>query len=213
MSKRGTAPCGHPGTYVTANFITCDYRCEFDSPKAVTANPRREPGHVDMCACAPCQIRRRSEWLVLTGKCGTRALLVWDGVANRVDWVPGIDFEVRHYSFRDANNDEVASGEIWADLKAGHQAHIDIELFMDAVDKVRLSVLQVPVSYMPYVGTFELEPPIVLPSVEALTAELLDFVERVSEEEPGPFMQSLVKMVAESLHQAQALLEQSLVVR
>lgn len=26
---KGTAPCGHPGTYVTVNFITCDYRCEF----------------------------------------------------------------------------------------------------------------------------------------------------------------------------------------
>ncbi len=23
------APCGHPGTYVTANFISCDLRCEF----------------------------------------------------------------------------------------------------------------------------------------------------------------------------------------
>lgn len=27
-AKRGVAPCGHPGTHVTNNFITCDRRCE-----------------------------------------------------------------------------------------------------------------------------------------------------------------------------------------
>lgn len=27
--KRGIAPCGHPGTYVTNTFVTCDIRCEF----------------------------------------------------------------------------------------------------------------------------------------------------------------------------------------
>lgn len=26
-AKKGKAPCGHEGTYVTANFITCDRRC------------------------------------------------------------------------------------------------------------------------------------------------------------------------------------------
>lgn len=26
-SKKGTAPCGHPGTYVTPGFVSCDFRC------------------------------------------------------------------------------------------------------------------------------------------------------------------------------------------
>lgn len=30
LAKKGQAPCGHPGTYVTPSFITCDLRCEFD---------------------------------------------------------------------------------------------------------------------------------------------------------------------------------------
>jgi len=34
-AKKGIAPCGHPGTYVTAKFITCDQRCEFKKPKEV----------------------------------------------------------------------------------------------------------------------------------------------------------------------------------
>jgi hypothetical protein len=25
--KKGVAPCGHPGTHVTANFVTCDKNC------------------------------------------------------------------------------------------------------------------------------------------------------------------------------------------
>jgi hypothetical protein len=41
--KTGIAPCGHPGTYVTNTFITCNQRCEFGP-----AHAAREPGHVDM---------------------------------------------------------------------------------------------------------------------------------------------------------------------
>ena len=30
VGKKGIAPCGHPGTYITTNLVTCDWRCEFD---------------------------------------------------------------------------------------------------------------------------------------------------------------------------------------
>lgn len=39
-AKTGRAPCGHPGTYVTNTFITCDFRCEFEESDGV-------PIHVD----------------------------------------------------------------------------------------------------------------------------------------------------------------------
>lgn len=143
MSKPGIAPCGHPGTYVTNTFITCNFRCGFgDTRVPILANPRREPGHVDMCACAPCQIRRKSERLELTDHLGQKASLTWDGVRNRIDWTPGRSFKARHYSFRDVNGDEVASGIVHADLVAGRTAHIDIALFMDAVDRVRMTISQ-----------------------------------------------------------------------
>lgn len=40
MSKKATAPCGHPGTHVTANFVTCDQRCHDPKPAAA---PERYP--------------------------------------------------------------------------------------------------------------------------------------------------------------------------
>lgn len=141
--KPAVAPCGHPGTHVTNTFITCNYRCGFgDTRVPILSNPRREPGHVDMCACAPCQIRRRSERLELRDHQGLKVSLTWDGVRNRIDWTPGRSFNARHYSFRDVNGDEVASGVVHVDLVAGRTAHIDIELFMDAVDRVRMSITQ-----------------------------------------------------------------------
>jgi hypothetical protein len=33
--KRGIAPCGHPGTYITNSFVTCDQRCEFENSDGV----------------------------------------------------------------------------------------------------------------------------------------------------------------------------------
>ncbi len=32
-ARRGTAQCGHPGTYVTNTYITCDQRCEMGDPE------------------------------------------------------------------------------------------------------------------------------------------------------------------------------------
>lgn len=29
MARKGVARCGHPGTYFSPTFITCDLRCEF----------------------------------------------------------------------------------------------------------------------------------------------------------------------------------------
>lgn len=39
-AKRGIAPCGHPGTYVTNTYVSCDFRCEFEESDGV-------PVHVD----------------------------------------------------------------------------------------------------------------------------------------------------------------------
>lgn len=140
--KSGIAPCGHPGTYVTSTFITCNERCEFQTAKPVVAR-RGEPGHVDMCACAPCQIRRRTEYINLIDKDGRLVhTFLWDGVKNELDWVPTRAAEIRHWRMHDAVGDMVASGNLAFDLAPNRKAHLNIKLFMDAADRVTLSIEQ-----------------------------------------------------------------------
>jgi hypothetical protein len=40
-ARRGTAPCGHPGTYVTNTFITCDLRCDMSDGVPEHVDPER----------------------------------------------------------------------------------------------------------------------------------------------------------------------------
>lgn len=40
-ARRGTAPCGHPGTYVTNTFITCDQRCGMSDGVPEYVDPER----------------------------------------------------------------------------------------------------------------------------------------------------------------------------
>jgi hypothetical protein len=56
-ARRGTAPCGHPGTYVLPNFITCDQRCGMASgevPKHV--DPERTLPFCPHCGAGETQI-------------------------------------------------------------------------------------------------------------------------------------------------------------
>lgn len=142
MSLKGTAPCGHPGTYVTANFIACDRRCEFAGPQIAVSPTRREPGHVDMCACAPCQIRRRATKIELVSADGWTSHIPWDGVTNKISWTPPRNATIRHWSFIEDDGTEVARGTIDVQVLGGAPANINIELFMDAASKAFLTIDQ-----------------------------------------------------------------------
>jgi len=62
--KRGTAPCGHPGTHVTNNFVTCDYRCEFSDGVPEHVRPERTTPicRLDGCEGGGRVIKWPDEW-------------------------------------------------------------------------------------------------------------------------------------------------------
>lgn len=64
--KVGTAPCGHPGRHVTANYVTCDLGC--DSSDGVPVHVRdRETQHL----CSHCGSSNVEPWgpeFVISGK-------------------------------------------------------------------------------------------------------------------------------------------------
>ena len=55
-ARTGTAPCGHPGTYVTATFVTCDQRCGFSSDDDAIPAPIEE-GERTRPLCKACGSR------------------------------------------------------------------------------------------------------------------------------------------------------------
>lgn len=65
-AKRGTAPCGHPETFVLPNFVTCDLRCEF--PYDDEEDSDGVPDHVDpehtqpICPYLGCPGGRIKRW-------------------------------------------------------------------------------------------------------------------------------------------------------
>jgi len=96
-----------------------------------------------MCACAPCQIRRRTSKIVLIHYFGKEAKsFIWDGINTQLNWIPPTASKIRHWKMLDEHGEEVVSGNVFIDLKPNYDTRLDIKLFMDSFDKVRLSVEQ-----------------------------------------------------------------------
>jgi hypothetical protein len=54
LARGGTAPCGHPGTYITNTFIACNLRCEFEDAIPVEVDAESTPKIVRPDTCPNC---------------------------------------------------------------------------------------------------------------------------------------------------------------
>jgi hypothetical protein len=125
-----TAPCGHPGEAIIGTFVRCLKGCD-SLTKAAPVSARRTPGHVEMCACKMCQIRRSVSTIVLRSKDGDDVAKVpWDGNKDKVSFKVDKTAKLRHWSMLDAQGAEVASGMCDYSVIPGGIT-IDIQLFMD----------------------------------------------------------------------------------
>ena len=53
-ARVGTAPCGHPGTFVTPTFVTCDLRCGFPSDDDGAPEPIQDQDERTRPLCKAC---------------------------------------------------------------------------------------------------------------------------------------------------------------
>jgi hypothetical protein len=119
------APCGCPGEVIIGTFVRCLKGCD-GGP--VLMNARRTPGHADMCACRPCQIRRQVRTIVLRSKDGRDvATLAWNGSSTSVRGYSNTHEYVRHWKMLDTEGAVVASGMVeWYLTGGGYTISIDL---------------------------------------------------------------------------------------
>ncbi len=132
--RSGTAPCGHPGEAVIGTYYRCLTGCDAVAKKTATPPRRGLAGHVEMCACKPCQIHRRVTHIVLRSYDGKDlATIEWDGVSSYVTWKATKSGRIRHWRMFDADGPvvvEVASGMLDADQLEGWQMRCDLHWLM-----------------------------------------------------------------------------------
>lgn len=128
QGKKATAPCGHEGEHVIGAYIRCIQGCAKDPHVAKQAPRRRgEVGHVEWCACRPCQVRRRVHTIVLRSVDGKdEAVIPWDGIATRVYFEGKRDTQIRHYKLLDEGGAVVADGFLNARVFKDTAMHVDI---------------------------------------------------------------------------------------
>lgn len=103
------APCGHPGEVIIGTFVRCLQGC--DSARTNPPARRGVPGHVEMCACKPCQIRRRTRTIIIRSKAGEDLCrAAWNGRDDN----PYVLFDraglPRHFALLDEDGNIIASG-------------------------------------------------------------------------------------------------------
>lgn len=99
--------CGGPATPIVGTFVLCA-KCD-GAPKPAVR--RGEPGHVEMCACKRCQIRREVTVIELVGRAGeVIGRVPWDGEAMAVLWRPLLTGYIAHWRALDAEGSVVGDG-------------------------------------------------------------------------------------------------------
>lgn len=147
--KIAVAPCGHNGETIIGTYVRCLQGCEGGAKVA----RRGEPGHVDNCACKPCQIRRRTTTIVLRTRDGqdfTR--FNWDGIEDQLHFISNKSGWVCAFKFLDKDGKVVADGRIqdgWGEpvyCEAGYSMTIKTK-FMMGDASVRMEVSTAPVKF------------------------------------------------------------------
>jgi hypothetical protein len=135
VGKTSVAPCGHTGEVIIGTYVKCSQGCE--GPAVV---PRRgEIGHVENCACKPCQIRRKVTTILLRDKNGKDWLkFEWDGVTNELVTQTTKSGHIRHYQFLDADGKIIVRGDTNAWIEPGG-VRINIKMLMDDAVKCVVS--------------------------------------------------------------------------
>jgi hypothetical protein len=106
------APCGHPGRVVIGTYVECSLKCAEKS-----APVRGVPGHVVMCACKPCQVRRDGVRIVLRSKDGKDVVsMPWDGIARQLVFSSAARSAIRHWWLLDKDDCILASGALSFDM-------------------------------------------------------------------------------------------------
>lgn len=114
--KVAIAPCGHTGETIIGNYVRCLVGCE----GAPLMPKRGVPGHVDNCACKPCQFRRITTHIVLRDRNGKNWMQIeWDGIADAIEVDGKKSGEIRAFLFLDKDGNTVAKGMIEASLVPG----------------------------------------------------------------------------------------------
>lgn len=110
--------------------------------RVMTPSKRRgEPGHVDDCACAPCQIRRRAKFAVFRDRFGLDiGRVYWNGADNDIEWHAQSTGTIRHWYLTDDNGDVVAGGTADLCVTRGQRIKTCIATSMAGSDTVALSV-------------------------------------------------------------------------
>lgn len=140
------APCGHAGEVVIGTYVRCNVGCDSASvaaggPVRVMNPPRRgTPGHVDGCACRPCQVRRRVCTIVLRSRGGADAAVIpWDGIATVLPWRAVASADVRNWRMLDETGGIVADGAIVDHVWAGREYTTHIDLFINEHVQLRIT--------------------------------------------------------------------------
>ncbi len=117
IGREATAPCGHVGECVIGTYVQCLVGC--DTNGRVIGPRRGEPGHVHMCACTRCRVRRKVTNIIIRSSEGKDVVNVqWDGISE-IKGAMDKPWDARHWFMYDDNGDVVTSGGIYADLAAG----------------------------------------------------------------------------------------------
>lgn len=117
--KVAVAPCGHTGETIIGTYVRCLAGCE--GPKLISK--RGVAGHVDNCACKPCQYRRKTHYITMRDRTGKEYIKVeWDGSSN--DILGKMDIEevvmIRAFSFLDEYGEVVVKGMCQAYVYPGN---------------------------------------------------------------------------------------------
>lgn len=105
--KTAVAPCGHTGEHIIGNFILCRQGCG----GGTKSSRRGEVGHVENCACKPCQLRRITHTIVVKSKQGkVIATIPWDGVEDEIKFIPGLDAWASDFQMLDKDGKVVTRG-------------------------------------------------------------------------------------------------------
>lgn len=114
--KVSVAPCGHTGEVIIGTYVRCLAGCE----GGAQVSKRGVIGHVDNCACKPCQIRRITTHIILRDKDGKDWMKVeWDGVQDVIELEATKSVILRGFQFLDKDGHIVARGTIDASLFIG----------------------------------------------------------------------------------------------
>ncbi len=107
--KISVAPCGHTGETVIGTYVKCLQGCD----GGVKSIRRGEVGHVENCACKPCQLRRITQTIVIKAKNGDVITTVpWDGASDEIQFMPDKDYWAADYQMLDKDGKIIASGPL-----------------------------------------------------------------------------------------------------